>query len=312
MRIAGEIRRRIDAGELVPGDRVPSTRGITREWGVAMATASKVLAILTREGLVRPVPGVGTVVAGHGHGHGHGPGSVRTGGPAGPGGASGAPLTRERIVRTAVALADAEGLAAVTMRRVATGLGTSTVALHTHVPGRGELVRLMTDTVLASGEPESAPAGTWRSELASAARWLWRTYNRHPWLAHTMGSLTRPMASPQAMKYAERVLRALKGLGLSPYEMLHVHLTLFGLVQGIAMATELEAQARQDTGMSSDEWMDSHDAHMEAIQARGGYPVLSSLMEDEEDFDLDLDTLFEFALARTLDGVAVFVGSGGP
>ncbi|WP_241777660.1 GntR family transcriptional regulator, partial [Streptomyces sp. CT34] len=62
-RIVQEIRGRIDAGELAPGDRVPSTRRITREWGVAMATATKVLTALRQEGVVRTVPGVGTVVA---------------------------------------------------------------------------------------------------------------------------------------------------------------------------------------------------------------------------------------------------------
>ncbi|MBR8744456.1 GntR family transcriptional regulator, partial [Nocardiopsis sp. MG754419] len=63
-RIVADIRTRIDAGELRPGDRVPSTRDITREWGVAMATATKALAALRREGLVEAVRGVGTVVRG--------------------------------------------------------------------------------------------------------------------------------------------------------------------------------------------------------------------------------------------------------
>ncbi|MYR86592.1 GntR family transcriptional regulator, partial [Streptomyces sp. SID685] len=58
--IVGELRRRIETGELAPGERVPSTREITRQWGVAMATATKVLTELRREGLVRAVPGVGT------------------------------------------------------------------------------------------------------------------------------------------------------------------------------------------------------------------------------------------------------------
>src|SRR6476661_475965 len=61
-RIVREIRRRITAGELRTGDRVPSTREITRQWGVAMATATKVLTTLQQEGLVSAVPGVGTVV----------------------------------------------------------------------------------------------------------------------------------------------------------------------------------------------------------------------------------------------------------
>src|SRR5258705_6808945 len=61
--IADSIRRRIASGELTPGERVPSTRQITRRWGVAMATATKVLTTLQREGLVVARPGIGTVVA---------------------------------------------------------------------------------------------------------------------------------------------------------------------------------------------------------------------------------------------------------
>src|SRR5664279_1761916 len=60
--IAAEIASRIVAGELASGDRVPSTRQIIREWGVAMATATRVLATLRHQGLVHAVPGVGTVV----------------------------------------------------------------------------------------------------------------------------------------------------------------------------------------------------------------------------------------------------------
>ena len=62
--IAAELRDRIAAGEMAQGDRVPSTREITRRWGVAMATATKALTALREEGLVRPIPGVGTVVNG--------------------------------------------------------------------------------------------------------------------------------------------------------------------------------------------------------------------------------------------------------
>src|SRR3954451_19035028 len=63
-RIAAELRLRITSRELTPGARVPSTRAIVQRYGVAMATATKVLATLQNEGLIRTVPGVGSVVAG--------------------------------------------------------------------------------------------------------------------------------------------------------------------------------------------------------------------------------------------------------
>ena len=290
LRIAGDIRRRIASGELGPGDPVPSTRRITQEWGVAMATATKALAALNREGLVRPVPGIGTVVAESGRQRATAPGLQ---------------LSRERIIRTAIALADEEGLAALSMRRIATEFGTSTMALYRHVPSKGELVRLMSEAVFGSGPPGPRPTG-WRPLLEWEARWLWRQYEQHPWLARAMAGLTRPMASPNAMQYLERILSALTGLGLTPAQMMHIHLTVLGYAQGIAMAVELESQARQDSGMTADEWLASMEPRMDALQTTAAHPVLSTLFT-EDGFELDLNTLFEFGLARVLDGVEVLV-----
>jgi DNA-binding transcriptional regulator YhcF (GntR family) len=290
LRIAGDIRRRIAVGELAPGDRVPSTRRITQEWGVAMATATKALAALNQEGLVRAVPGVGTVVAA--------PERERRAAP-------GRRLTREGVIRAAIALVDTEGLAALSMRRLATEFGTSTMALYRHVPSKGELVRLMSEAVFSEGPPGPRPAG-WRAQLAGEARWLWGQYERHPWLARAMAALTRPMASPHAMRFTERVLSAMSGLGLTPYQMIHVHLTLLGYAQGVALAIELESQARQDTGMTAEEWLASNEPRMEEIHMNGAYPTLSRLFGQDE-FDLELGALFEFGLERMLDGIAALI-----
>ncbi|MGW7367544.1 TetR/AcrR family transcriptional regulator C-terminal domain-containing protein [Streptomyces sp. NPDC054841] len=292
LRIADGIRRRIDSGELTPGDRVPSTRALTREWGVAMATATKALAVLRQEGLVRSVPGIGTVVTDTRPRPAHSPAE-----PA---------LTRDRIVRTAIALADAEGLAALSMRRVATGLGTSTMALYRHVPGKGELVRLMSDAAFAERPLGALPAGGWRPALEKAARSLRDAHTRHPWLAQAMASFTRPTASPNAMAYTEWVLRAVRSTGLTPFQTIHAHLSLFAYVQGVSMAADLETQARQDTGLSGDEWMARNEPQFEAIASGGAYPLLTTLFE-QDDSELDLETLFEFGLARLLDGLAVMI-----
>ena len=131
-RIADEIRARIADGELRPGDPVPSARGITREWGVALATATKVLATLNAEGVTRSLPGRGTVVTGP---------AV----PVQPAGASaraarrneGDPnLTRERIVAAAIRVADAEGLAQLSMRRIATEVGAAPMSLYRDANGK--------------------------------------------------------------------------------------------------------------------------------------------------------------------------------
>ncbi|MFB7648490.1 TetR/AcrR family transcriptional regulator C-terminal domain-containing protein [Streptomyces sp. NPDC001251] len=289
--IADGIRRRIASGELAPGDRVPSTRAIVRESGVAMATATKALAALAREGLVRAVPGVGTVVA-----------EVTSARAAHEGAA---PLSREALVRVAVRIADSEGLAGVSMRRIASDLGTSTMALYRHVASKGELVRLMTDA--GFGEMSLGhPAAGWRAQLEHATGQLWAAYRRHPWMARAMASFNRPHPMPRAMKYTEWVLQALRGTGLRVHEVMHVHLSLIAFVQGLGVALELEGEAVQDTGVSGDQWMDRHEGRFAAIVSGGGFPVLTTIFEHEP-FELDLDSLFGFGLARLLDGVEAHI-----
>ncbi|MFE4619046.1 TetR/AcrR family transcriptional regulator C-terminal domain-containing protein [Streptomyces sp. NPDC056747] len=286
--IAAELRRRIRCGELSPGDRVPSTRAVTREWGVAMATATKALGVLRQEGLVRPEPGVGTVVV------------TQKG--AAP---DAEPLSRKRLVDAALELADAEGLNALTMRRVATVLGVSTMTLYRHVPGKAELVRLMADA--ACGEVPLGPVPPeWRVGLERGARWLRGVYSRHRWMAHAMASFTRPVATANAMAYTEWVLRSLRGTPLTHTEKLHAHLLIFAYVQGLSMADDLEEQARQDTGISDGEWMEQNEPRFDAIQAGGSYPELNSVTSGGG-FGLDLDALFEFGLQRTLDGIASMI-----
>ncbi|MCX4983581.1 TetR/AcrR family transcriptional regulator C-terminal domain-containing protein [Streptomyces sp. NBC_00572] len=292
--IAAELRRRVQVGELAPGDRVPSTRAITREWGVAMATATKALAVLRQEGLVRPEPGVGTVVA---------PSATGTRTPAEDRTAT--PLTRREVVDAALGLADAEGLHTLTMRRVATTLGVSTMTLYRHVPGKPELIRLMTDA--ACGEVPLGPAPAhWRTGLEQGARWLRDVYARHPWLAHAMASYTRPVATPNAMAYTEWMLRAMRGTPLSHTQKLYTHLVIFAYVQGLSMADDLEEQARQDSGISDGEWMEQNEPRFDAIQSGGSYPELA-LVTSGGGFGLDLRTLFEFGLGRTLDGIASMI-----
>src|SRR3954451_12732902 len=103
-RIAGELRRRITSGELAPGARVPSTRAIVQRYGVAMATATKVLTTLQHEGLIRSLPGVGSVVAGEAPARTANRRARRRSSPA-------EALEADAIAAAGIAVADVEGLA---------------------------------------------------------------------------------------------------------------------------------------------------------------------------------------------------------
>jgi DNA-binding transcriptional regulator YhcF (GntR family) len=283
--IVSDVRRRIEAGELRPGDRVPSARAITREWGVAVATATKAHAALREEGLTVARPGVGTVVAG--------PSTGRD-----------PELTLPRIVAAAITLADRDGLADLSMRRLAGELGVATMSLYRHVAGRDDLLLAMIDAAIGTvALPPRPPAG-WRAALELAARGEWALFQRHPWLGPSM-SLTRPQMAPNAMRITEWVLAAFDGTRLSFTERMYVQVLLFSFVRGLASALEPEVEAQRESGLTADEWMQIQEPAMVQIMRSDAFPHFHALAEEE--FDLDLDRLFEFGLARLLDGIESLV-----
>ncbi len=306
--IAAELRDRIAAGEMSPGDRVPSTREITRRWGVAMATATKALTALREEGLVRPIPGVGTVVDGRPAGARRPAAAAPARPPVPPPArrrtASDPMLAAERIVAAAITIADAEGLAGLSMRRVAAEIGVATMSLYRHVADKDDLLLQMMDAAFCECLFPAHPPDGWRDRLEFAARALWDLFRRHPWLAPAL-SVTRPQPIPAGMACTEWVLAALDGYDLDLATMLTAHITLVNYVRGTAVNLELEAEAEAASGRSSEEWLDTQQSTLRSIVAGGAFPVLKRLIEAEYDFDLD--ALFEFGLQRLLDGFAVLV-----
>ena len=303
LRIVAEIRGKIRDGELRPGERVPSIRQLAHRWGVAVATATRVVATLQEEGLVEAKVGSGTVVTAR-------PGGRR---PAGPGQVSRRPkrhddaakqsLNRERVLRAAIAIADVEGLDAVSMRRVATDLGVGPMSLYRHVSNKDELVVQMADVVF--GEPElpvPGPAG-WRAKLELISREQWALCGRHPWLPRAV-SFTRPLFVPNMMAHTEWTLHALDGLGLSMVARLQEAISLHSLVVTVGRSMADEVEVEQETGMTLARWYAQQRARSGELFAGGRFPLLAKLHEDTVP---DLDELFEYSLARHLDGFAVMV-----
>lgn len=298
LRIANEIRRRIAAGELRPGDTVPSTRQLTREFGVALATATKALAMLRQEGVVTAVPRVGTVVAG-----------------AAPAPAVSSPVSRrartgesavtlDGIVQAAIRVADAEGIDALSMRRVAADIGIPTMSLYRYVPSKEDLLLRMVDSVF-SEDPLPEPAPHWRTRLEDLAHLQWAICHRHPWVARHV-SITRPMAVPNGMAHTEAALRALDGTGLDKTTMVHAAVTVAGHVVGTALHLEQEVEAEQDSGLNNEEWYEVQDLTLGRLLASGRFPMLASL-DDIPNFDLNLDIIFELGLRLLLDGLTAMI-----
>lgn len=292
--IAAELRAEIESGALQPGALLPSTREITRRCGVAMATATKALARLQHDGLVRSRPGVGTVVVSRS------PSARR--GSSGP---RACPATMtpwgQSIVKEAVGVADAEGLDGLSMRRVAAELGVSTMALYHHVDDKDDLLRRMVEHALQENPLPRAQSGRWRDDLDVSSRSLWDAFRRHPWLASTM-SITRPQPVAGGLAYVEWNLTALTHAGLDASTALTVHLALTNYVQGTALNIELERHSEAESGMDSSTWMGVQEATVRKIADDGALPVFADL--DEKGYDVDLAEIFDVGLARFLDGIA--------
>ena len=200
-----------------------------------------------------------------------------------------------------IAIADAEGLGALSMRRIAAELGVSTMALYRYVGGKDALVLQMVDTAIGEFPLTEAPDG-WRDGVAAVARLQWAAYRRHLWLASAI-SLGRPQLLPNLLPHTDAVLRALRGVDKS--DALYAAITVFAYVRGVALAMETEAYAEQDTGLTADEWVDRQSDQMAALVATGNLTGFRELLADGFDFDYDLDRLFEFGLGLVLDGLEV-------
>jgi AcrR family transcriptional regulator len=94
------------------------------------------------------------------------------------------PLSRENVVRTAIALADAEGLSSVTLRKVGGALGAGPMRLYGYISTKEELLALMVDAIYAEMlAGEDMTAGSWRIQIARLADTLRAAALRHPWFA---------------------------------------------------------------------------------------------------------------------------------
>lgn len=209
----------------------------------------------------------------------------------------------DQYVAAALAVADAEGLAAVSMRRVASDLGSGTATLYRYITNRDELVDLMVDA--AQGEdPLPEPTADWRAGLAAVAHGQRATLLRHPWLA---GELTgRPSLGPSSLRRTESALRA--AVALTP------DITLASQALGVvnayvlgSVATQQAARsAEQRSGLTEEQWQRSVGPYISEVLAAGEHPMLARRVHEAEEPDPDVE--FAFGLDCVLDGLAARLG----
>ena len=221
-------------------------------------------------------------------------------------------LSLERIVAAAIGVADADGLAAVSMSRVATALGTAPMSLYRYVAAKDELLALMVDA--AYGPPPSGPlpAGppadgtSWRAGLS---RWAWAMragIQRHPWVLRI--PISGLPTLPNEVAWFEDGLCSLQDTGLEEDEKGSAILLVTGYVRNSASIDVDIAAAVLASGKAPDEWMSSYARTLTQLADPQRFPALTKFIAagvfDRAD---PPDNEFTFGLARVLDGLAALI-----
>ena len=209
-------------------------------------------------------------------------------------------LSLERIVAEAIALADAEGLASLSMQHLAERLGCAKMALYRYVPGKAELVALMVDAAL--GDPPPAPAQAaadgepaWRAVLRQWATTIFGRYRAHAWaIEATAGA--RP-TGPHEMAWLESALTALAGTGLTGAERLDAVVLLNGHVRSLVQVTSAGAELEGELTRQISAALSAHaDRYPQVVAAFSDAPGPAGR-----------DNALSFGIDRILDGLAALI-----
>jgi AcrR family transcriptional regulator len=215
----------------------------------------------------------------------------------------------DEVVLAAIGIADAEGLPAVSMRRVADAFGLSPMSLYTYVPSKAELLDLMLDRVAGEIEEPGPSLQGWRAKLEHQARQRWALAQRHPWIMQV--SAHRPPLGPNVLATAEAALRAIDGVGLDDREMQLVSGVIANYVRGAVRAAFEAREVEEQSGITDQQWWARNAELLEGLIEPAHYPTTVRVGESNKEQGLDPQHHFEFGLQRVLDGIEVFIANRG-
>lgn len=140
-------------------------------------------------------------------------------------------LSTDQVVVTAIAIADADGLAAVSMQQVAQRLEVTPMSLYRYVPSKNHLVEAMFDQAAGTPPDLTDVPGGWRARVEAWVKALWGRYQAHPWMLRAR--ISYPVG-PNQLAWFEALLSAIENVGLTYEEMVSLSLFLTGATQGLA------------------------------------------------------------------------------
>jgi AcrR family transcriptional regulator len=204
------------------------------------------------------------------------------------------PLSRDRVLRAAVTLADGAGVDAVSMRRLAHELGVVPMALYKHVANKDELLDGMVDTIIGEIDPP-VPSPDWRTAVRQRILSARRTLRRHPWASRLIASRTVP--TPVVLAYLESVIGMFRAGGFS-LELTH-HVThalgsrTFGFTQQLF---DNSSSIDPDVRAAALRHLSGSHPHLVEIATAGGHDAQPAGPGCDDQFE------FEFGLDLLLDG----------
>ncbi|TDV45619.1 TetR/AcrR family transcriptional regulator [Actinophytocola oryzae] len=209
--------------------------------------------------------------------------------------------TVAEIVAAAMALADGEGVAGLSLPRIARRLDLTPTALYRYVSCKDELVLLLLDAGV--GPPPELP-DTWREGASAWVRSLIARYGAHPWLVDL--PIRGAPVTPNLLAWLESLLRVLGGTGLPPGDQLSCAMLLDGYARSIA-ALARDLAASEASPVQSPEVV----GFLYPLLAERGYPLLAGMLVSGAYADSPTGPDVEFGLARVLDGIARLVDGTG-
>jgi AcrR family transcriptional regulator len=206
------------------------------------------------------------------------------------------------MTRAAIAIADAEGLAALSMRRLAAELDANPMSPYSYVTGKDELIELMVDAATAEFlRPDDAALGDWKAEVRALTDRMRSAMRRHPWLTEL--GLLRQAASPNRIRLFEQVLEVLDGLGRSMDEMLTTMSMIFVHVHGFLQMELADQESKRRTGLDLEQWMRQQVPYIQSVIGSGDYPMFARMTVEAGRALTGFDERWEYALERLLDSI---------
>ncbi|BDH06774.1 MULTISPECIES: TetR/AcrR family transcriptional regulator [Streptomyces] len=204
-------------------------------------------------------------------------------------------FSREAITVAAVALADAEGLDAVSMRRVAAAVGAGVMSLYSYAPDKETLLELMIDHVSAELPATGPLTGDWRADLKTVARLQRGHMLRHPWLPAALAAHRTP--GPNVLAFLEHALTALRPCGLDGAARLEIFAQLTAFVAGHVTHELAQAAAVRSPGRAAAE-----ARYLAAVAQDGDHPELAEALCAPRR-PTDPEATFTRFLDRLVDGL---------